>query len=430
MIRAWARGVAWVAVVAGLCGPPAGAQPIAGSAPAAVLAPPGGWFFAPGFSLAYDSFGQRYAVTDDDTLDIVDEISARMHATLEHRGRTRFRLQNTFGYGQEALRNDLLATFEQPLTPRFELRVQQELRYKGYDQASDDAFANDYVVGTTRAAAIWRWSQAWRLRVDERFEWAWFDSTDRYNYRYRLQDLGGEIERQYGLFSSLRAGYSHGSRAVPDSIEIDYRRHMGLLDWQHDVGRNQFGIQARAERRRYRDPRARSHSWDAGGEVDARLALHPRVRLRPALRGVWTRYDRPDSLWSNAGEHAVEMLVEGDVSPSTVLALGPRGEFRRTGGGIDRAYNQWGLKGSVTLSLGSTLWLQFTEEVGVRSHLAGDDLLYSDFTFNWTTLYLAWQPLPRLGLDLFCSVNPESHADDFDDSTTLLLSTAITYGWR
>ncbi len=105
-------------------------------------------------------------------------------------------------------------------------------------------------------------------------------------------------------------------------------------------------------------------------------------------------------------------------------------EFRRTRAGIDRAYNQWGLSGSVTFALGSTLWLQFTDEVGVREHLAGDDLLYSDFAFNWSTLYLTWQPLPRLGFDLFASLNPENHADDLNDTTTLLLSASATYGFR
>jgi hypothetical protein len=339
-------------------------------------------------------------------------------------------VRNTFGLGQEAFRDDFVARLERPLGNAFELRVQQDLRYKDYSARADDVFASDYLEGTSRGSALWRLSPAWRLRVDERFEWAWFDSTDRYNYRYRLQDAGGEIERQYGLFSSVRAGYSYGTRSVPDSAAIDYRRHVAIAGWQHDLGRHGLGVEHRLERRRYGDVRARSHFWDYDGAVDGRIELHERLRLRPAVRGTWTRYDRPDSLWSDATEESAELLVEGDVSTATVLAIGPRAEFRRTAGGIDRAYNQWGLKGSVTVALGSTLWLQFTDEVGVREHLAGDDLLYSDYTFNWSTLYLTWQPVPRLGLDLFCSVNPESHEDELNDTTTLLLSAALTYGWR
>jgi len=402
------------------------ASPSGTTAPAA----PSGWRFAPGVSLAYDSFGQRYAVTDDDTLDLVDEASTRVHARIEHRGRTRFELQNTFGYGQEATRNDILAMVARELARGLELRAHQELRFKGYADGSDVANPSDYWVGTTRATAAWRAGERWLARIDERFEWAWFENVDRYNYRYRLHDVGGEIERRYGVLSALRAGYAYGLRSVPDSTAIDYRRHVAIAEWRHEFGGHGFGIEQRLERRRYRDVAARSHFWDLNASIDARVELHERLRLRPEVRAAWTQYDRPDSLWSNASEESAALLVEGDAGERTILALGPRAEFRRTRAGIDRAYNQWGLSGSVTFALGSTLWLQFTDEVGVREHLAGDDLLYSDFAFNWSTLYLTWQPLPRLGFDLFASLNPENHADDLNDTTTLLLSASATYGFR
>ena len=66
-----------------------------------------GWRFLPSAGLAYDSFGQKYVLADNDTLDLVDELSGRFTADLEHRGRTEFRLRNTFGYGQQAVRNDV-----------------------------------------------------------------------------------------------------------------------------------------------------------------------------------------------------------------------------------------------------------------------------------------------------------------------------------
>ncbi len=425
MRRLWA--IAWVglALVA-----PATVQAQLGAAARGVTPQTAGWRFLPGFSMAYDSFGQRYVVTDDDTFDLYDELSARLHTTIDHQGSTKVRLQNMFSYGQEATRNDLVARLERPFGTRFELRTEQALRYKAYVQNSDNTFSSNYLVGTTRGTALMRPAAGWRLRIDDRFEWAAFDSTSRYNYNYRLNDAGGEIERQYGVFSHLRAGYTYGTRSVPDSTAIDYRRHIAIADWQQDIGRHSLGFEHRLERRYYGDPRVRSHFWDYDGALTGRVELHERVRLRPEYRGVVTHYDRPDSIWSNSTQQSVEMLVEGDASRSTVLAIGPRGEFRRTTSAIDRAYNQWGLKGSVTFTLGNTLWLQFTDEAGLRQHLAGDDLLYSDYSFNWSTLYLTWQPLPRLGCDIFFSLNPESHADKTNDTTTLLLSTSLTYGWR
>lgn len=406
---------------------PAWIPPAFANAPA----PAGAWRFRPGVSFGYDSFGQRYVVTDDDTLDFVDEASARVHTRLEHLGRTRFDVQNTFGWGQEALRNDLRVDVARPLLgDRFEVRLRQELRAKDYALQADDAFASDYWVGTTRATTIWRLSPQWRLRLDDRFEWATFEPTDRYNYRYRLHEGGGEVERRYGLLSSLRLGYAFGARTVPDSSAIDFRRHLLRGEWLHEFGRHECGVQQRVERRRYGDIATRSHFWDSITDVDARIDLRDRVRLRPAMNATWTTYDRPDSLWSDAREQTAEILVEADVSGATTLALGPRAQFRRTEGGVDRAYNQWGVAGRVTFALGSTLWLQFSDEVGVREHLAGDDLLYSDYVFNWTTLYLTWQAKPQLGVDLFFSLDPELHDDNLDDTTTLLLSASVTYGWR
>jgi hypothetical protein len=407
----------------------------------AASTPTSAWRFRPGVSFGYDSFGQRYVVTDDDTLDLVDEASARLHTRIERFGRTRFELQNTFGWGQEALRNDLRLDVARPLGERFEVRLRQELRGKDYAARSDDAFASDYWLGTTRATAIWHLSGPWRLRFDERFEWAAFEPSDRYNYAYRLHEGGGEIERRYGLLSSLRLGYAFGVRSVPDSSAIDFRRHLLRAEWLHEFGRHECGVQQRVERRRYGDIATRSHFWDAITDLDARIEVRDRLRLRPAVGATWTTYDRPDSLWSDAREQAAELLVETDVSGATTLALGPRAQFRRTGAGgnagagdgaagIDRAYNQWGVIGRLTFALGTTLWLQFSDEIGVREHVAGDDLLYSDYLFNWTTLYLTWQAKPQLGIDVFLSFDPELHDDDLDDTTTLLLSASLTYGWR
>ena len=380
--------------------------------------------------MAYDSFGQRYVVTDADTFDVFDELSARLHTTFDRQGRTKIHLQNMFSYGQEATRNDLVARFERAVSNRLELRAQQDLRYKAYVRNSHNAFSSNYLVGTTRGSALLRPAPGWRLRLDDRFEWAAFDSTNRYNYNYHMNDAGGEIEHEYGIFSNLHAGYTYGTRSVPDSAAIDYRRHIAIAGLQQDVGRNSLGLENRLERRRYGDPRVRSPFWEYDGALTGRVELHRQVRLRPEFRGIVMHYDRADSIWSNSTQQSVEMLVESDASGNAVLAIGPRGEFRRTTSAVDRAYNQWGLKGSVTYTLRNALWLQFTDEAGLRRHFAGDSLLYSDYSFNWSTLYLSWQPLPRFGCDVFFSLNPESHQDKTNDTTTLLLSTSFTYGWR
>lgn len=401
--------------------------PISGARPPA---PAGGtWRFLPSVALAYDSFGQRYVIAEEDTLDLLDEVSTRLATAFERQGRTRLSLRNTLSLGQEATRDELLASFARAQGP-FEIRTEHELRLKAYAPGSDYGLSSDYWSGTSRATALLRVAERWRVRVDDRFEWTVFDSTDRYNYDYRLNDTSAEVEREYGLLSSVRLGYTYGTRAVPDSSAIRYERHRVHADWDHDLGPHAVRLGQRFERRSYGDRTVRSPYVDYGGELGGQVGLHPRVRLRPEVQASVLRYDAQDSVYSDTDEQSAEVLLEGDLSESAVLAMGPRAEFRRTTSAIDRAYNQWGLKGSVTYSLGSKLWLQFTDEIGLRKHLAGDDALITDYVFNWSTLYLSWQPRQRIAFDLFFALNPELHDDETNDTTTILLSTSLTVGWR
>jgi hypothetical protein len=338
-------------------------------------------------------------------------------------------MRNTFGLGQEATRNDFQLALSRT-GDRVDVRFEEELRFKAYTNDSDYILSSDYLVNQSRASGAFRFADRWRLRATDRFEWTAFERHDRYNYDYVLNDAGATLERSYGFFSLLSGGYTFGVRNVPDSSAIDYRRHVVTAEWQHDTGAHAAGMDHRLERRLYGDPSVRSHSLDYDAGAQARIGLWPALRLRPEVRARVVRYDRPDSVYANAVEPAVELLLEGDASENAILAIGPRAEFRRTTGGIDRSYNQWGLKGSATWTIGTKLWLQFADEVGVRSHLAGDDLLFSDYLYNWSTLYLTWEPAPRFAFDLFFSLEPEDHEDEDDNTTTLLLSTSLTYGLR
>ena len=390
---------------------------------------PSPWAFLPGVVFGYDSFGQSYNIAERDTLDLVDELSGRVVAAIEHRGRTHFGLKNSFGLGQQATRNDSWIQFGIGRGD-LQLRAEQELHYKAYANDADFAESSDYLAGISRVGLAWELAPRWRVRLDDRFEWTDFERPTLYSYDYWLHDGTATLEHQYGVFSTVSAGYGYGVRSVPDSTVIDFHRHVFRADWVHEAGRHDLGLGQRLERRLYRDPSVRSHTWDWDVDLYASVRLHPRVRLRPEYRAEILEHDFPDSVYTDSVDQSVEMLVEGDVSRSTTLALGPRAEFRRTAAGFDRSYNQLGLKGVVTFTLRSTLWLQFSEEIGQREHLAGETLFFTDYIYNWSTLYLTWNPLPRLGLDLYFTIAPEVHEYGEDDNTLLLLSTSLTYGWR
>lgn len=387
------------------------------------------WRFLPSASIAYDSFGQRYVIADEDTLDLVQETSGRLCTALERRGRTEFSLRNTLGIGEQATRDDLELRLRRQIGTA-ELQIAADWRWKAYRSQSAYVLSSDYQLAALHPQFSWRLFPEWRLRVEDRSEWAHFARRTRYNYDYSVHDAGATVERSYGLLSLLGLGYTHGRRSVPDSTQIDYRRHLLLCDWSHEAGAHTVRLDQRLERRLYADPRVRSHFLEFDAGLGLRLALRPQLRLRPEYRADLLRYDTPDSVYSSYSEQAFEVLLERDFGDRTTFALGPRAEFRRTSSTIDRAYDQWGLKGSVSFLSGTRLWVEFSDEVGVRRHLAGEDLFFSDYVFNWSTLYLSCELWPGLAFDLFFSLDPENHTIHADDTTTILVSTSLTYGWR
>ncbi len=382
------------------------------------------WRLRSSAAIAYDSFGQSYTIADKDTLDLIDELSGRIVLGLERQGRTWFELANSLSIGQEATRDDVhlgLRRRGQDL----DLMLVDDLHVKAWRDLSQYALSSDYVSNTARLTAVLWPQRPWRLRLTERVESARFEQRTRYNYDYVRNDLGGEIERRWGVFSSLRAGYAWGAAQVPDSSAIDARTHRLSTGWIQELGVHTLTWEQTLERRRYRDSETRSPYLDYQGTLTASAALGSVVRLRPAYRALVIDYDHPDSVYANASEQSIELLVEGEWNERTTLGAGPRGEFRRTENVFDRPYDQWGVKGTISYLAGSALWVQFSNEVGVRRYRAGTALL-TDYLYNWTTLILSARLPPRLTFDLFFSLEPEDHDDDRNDTTTILVSTALT----
>ncbi len=385
---------------------------------------PGGWSFEPSVAVGYDTFGQTYNISDRDTLDLVDEFSGRLIAALRYAGPRYFELKNSFGLGEEATRNDLRAHLRLPWQ-RFDLRWTHDAHYRGYREGSSYTLSSDYLTNISRLVGTWKVSRDWSLRLDERLEIANFEERTRFSYDYWRTDTGAELERRWGLLSSLRAGYTYGNRSVPDSTAIDYKRHIATAGLYQTLGAHTLNFQNFVERRLYGDRDVRSHFLDYHGTLSGSVALAPEVRLRPLYDARVTAYDQPDSIYTDATEQSAELLIEKDLNTRATLGIGPRGQFRRTQNAFDRPYNQYGVKGTVSYLTGA-FWLQFTNEFGVRSYFAGSDFIYSDYVFNWSTLYLSYNFRRSASFDLYFSLSPESHEDERDNTTTILVSTAIS----
>jgi hypothetical protein len=421
------RGLPALAVVVCLCvAAPLDAQDLA--TPASALAAPVQWRFEPSVGITYDSYGQRYELADEDTLDLVDEMSGQVIASLRRAGQTRVELKNTFSYGEEAARDDFVFMLDRN-SRRFDLHVQNDTRYKTYRALSEYSLSSDYLLNTSRVVLTAHLQPQLHLRLDERFEIARVAERNRYNYDYTRNDVGIELDRRWALFSGLRGGYTFGHRTVPDSTAIDYTRHIGTATWNQEIRSGAFGLEQQVERRLYGDPRVRSHSLDWRTTLTSNAPLAARIRLRPEYRAWILRYDRPDSVYADTDDHTLELLGEFDLNDRTTLGVGPTGALHRSNGVFEADYEQVGLKGSISY-LSARLWLQFSNEFGFRAHGVADDDFYTDYVFNWTTLFVSYEFLSRTTFDLFFSLNPENHEDQRNNTTTLLLSGSLTLALR
>lgn len=391
-----------------------------------------GWVWGSSVAFLYDSFGQRYEIANRDTLDLVNEMSGNLVLRFDRLGRTGINLRNTFGYGEEAVRNDFLGSLRRQWG-RLDLRLEEDFRYKNYSSQSAFTLSSTYWVSRSRVQLRWALSESWRLAVDERWEVTEVQDRTRFNYDYRRADHGVELQHNFGFFSMLRGGYIFGTRAVPDSSVIDYERHALTVGWLQELGRHSFSMDQIFERRSYGDPRVRSEYVDWQGNISATIALRDKLRLRPVYRIWLVNYDHPDSVFANGSEQSFEVLLEGDLGPRAILGVGPRAETRRSESLFERSYDQLGVKGSISVFAGTRFWMQFTNEIGVRKHLpvtTDSQDFFTDYIFNWTTLYLSWRFLRQASLDSFLSLNPESHEDAANNTTTLLMSASLTWHLR
>jgi hypothetical protein len=399
-----------------------------GTAPARAQAP-ATWQLHSSVGFAYDSFGMSYTIADDDTLDLIDEMRGQVTLGIEHLGNPWFRVANTFSLGQEATRNDAQLGLRWR-GPSLDLQILDDVHLKNWRTQSDYSLSSDYVTHSARLLATLWHGGPWRLRLRDRLENAYFSTRNRYNYDFLRNEVGGEVERRWGVLSSVRAGYRFDLRNVPDSTAIDYRSHRLVTGWTQEFGWHTLSFDQTLERRRYRDAETRSPFWDFQASLSVSAALGTSLRLRPAYRAILVNYDLPDSVYADASEHSFELLLEADLGPRTTLGVGPRTEIRRTQSLFDRPYEQVGVKGTLSYLLGPALWIQFTNELGRRTYGSGSELLLTDYFFNWSTLMLSARLPPGLLLDVFFSLEPEKHETADNDVTTLLLSAALTVPLR
>ena len=341
-------------------------------------------------------------------------MSARLHdrrrAPRPHAGRVQEHVRD----GQQTTRDDLLWRIPQPASgahraPRRAGAALPRLHPRTPTSCCRATTSADIAGAAADAARRphWRLRLPGPLRMDDfRFHEPAVTTTT-----IARNDVGAEVERQYGLCLARRPRLClrTAERAGFDRHRLPAARRDRRLAARPRPPR-------RADRTAARTPPV---SRSEPPQSLARLLRRPvraswrctrRVRLRPRIpRQRVCAYDQPDSVCTRTPpsnrsnccrRRRVAATDPGARTARRIPAQRQRASIAPTTSG--------GSQGSVTYTLGGTLWLQFTDEVGLAHAPGRRRPAVHRLPFNWSTLYLAWKPLPRLGIDLFFELDPRS----------------------
>lgn len=395
--------------------------------------------------LGYDSFAQRYRLTDlprsdalsseptsRDTTDVFSELRARGELGWSGQvGAWRWGGEGELSVGSELDRGrlGLLGRFE-PVAGRSRVDLELEADGRRFRESSDFRLSSDQANWGARLRGRHRAGEALTLLAGGRARRLRHERPDVYQLdedRGELE-LGLRVEEGYESSFDLRGGL--GRRVYPDSaaisrddrwVEGEFHRAVGLAGG--------LRLLARAERRRYDDPSVRSALWDYLLELELELALAGPWALRASAPLEWLEYDddQLSEVFEDSGFGRLGLALLHRRG-SLELGLEPRWSFQRTPGDPADSWAQPSAVARLRWMRPGGWWIDLRGEFGHRAYGegGGDEIaLTTSYTFVRTTLLLSVPLRPSLSLDGYLSDEPEFHGRDEDDSRLTLATVSV-----
>lgn len=389
--------------------------------------------FSADVGMGFDWVGQRYRLSDQDTLDQFDEKS--LSATLSYGGVVKRGLwvEDDVTLSDHSLKNLLATAWSTIISKETQVMLENQLEFKDYWWRGKDLFGSGYIEDRLKLEGCWLFRPDLLLGVDQRLTYVDYKKRSSYFRDYWLSETAARMDMELGLMWNLVLDYSFTKRAVPDSSGMDYRSHSlassleGLVGWTLSLR-----LDGHLERRRSDLPEGRQDCLNLAGQGELECDLGSEISL--VFRGELEQmtYDHSDEVYYDFWMAKGQLGLSRDFSETISVALLPTyGRSVAENSSIGETYQQPGMELDVNYSGTGRLWANWTLELGARDYEETEgESFYSNYTYFHPTLLLNYRLTDGINLDLFADYDPEWHKQREDNFTTSLFSCSLKYGLR
>ena len=380
--------------------------------------------------MAFDWVGQRYRLSDQDTLDQFDETTFSMVFGYGGGAEKGLGVQNKVALSDRSVKNLLTGTWSTAIFRDAQVRLENQLEFKEYWWQGEDLFGSSYAEDRFRVDGLWPLGSSLRLGTEQRLSYVNYEKNSSYFRDYWFSQSRVSLEAELDWMWDLVFDYAFARRDVPDSSGMDYVNHSlvstlsGLMGWNLHLR-----LDTRLERRISARQQGRQDYLSLAGQSDIEYQLGSRLSL--VFRGELEQmaYDHPDEVYYDYWLASGKLGLSRYFSPVVTVALLPAyNRSKAAGTSIGETYDQMGIELGVDYSGTGRLWASLTIELGSRNYEeTQEESFYSGYTYFHPTLLLTYRLTDEISLDLFADHDPEWHKHKEDDFTTSLLSCSLSY---
>lgn len=380
--------------------------------------------------MGFDWVGQRYRLSDQDTLDQFDETTFSMVFGYGGGAEKGLGVENKVALSDRSVKNLLTGTWSTSIFQDARVRLENQLEFKEYWWQGVDLFGSSYAEDQFRVDGWWPLGSSLHLGIEQRLSYVNYEKHSSYFRDYWLSQSTVGLEAELGWMWDLVFDYSFARRDVPDSSGMDYVSHSlvsslsGLMGWSLHLR-----LDTRLERRLSARQQGRQDYLNLAGQSDIEYQLGSgwSVVFRGELEQM--AYDHPDEVYYDYWLASAKLGFSRDFSPVVNVSLLPTyNRSKAAGTSIGETYDQMGIELGMDYSGTGRLWASLTFVLGARNYEATEEeSFYSGYTYFHPTLLLTYRLTDEISLDLFADHDPEWHKHKEDDFTTSLLSCSLSY---
>jgi hypothetical protein len=377
-----------------------------------------------------DWVGQRYRLSDDDTLDLFDEKSLSLAIGYGQVFDKGLWAEDKFTLSDHALKNHLTTGWNGIIAKKMQLNLENDLETKSYRWRGEDLYGSSYWENRFKMEGTWHYRPGLRLGAEQKLVYIDYEKSTSYFRDYWLSETTARLDLEMGLLWNLTADYSLIQREVPDSSGMNYVSHLltssldGLAGWIW-----QFRLDGQLERRQSASHDDRQDYVSLNGQIELEHELGWQLSLVFEGQSERMVYDHPDEIYYNFWSTTGKLGLSRDLYTTSEIALLPT--YRRSkaeGTAIGETYRDFGVELELDYSGMGRLWANVAFEVGTRNYdQTEEESFYSNYTYLHPSLLINYRLTDELNLDILAEHEPEWHKQREDDFSTSLFSCSLNY---